>query len=122
MMSGKQEKKIATMLNRLKERAMTPEGKKTILENFNEKVRRVGGMEKVIHKLKLMYRYFRAPDVPAAKKGLAGAALLYFLLPIDVVIDWIPIVGYMDDLTAVMIVWRFLSRELEEFERNAGNE
>lgn len=109
--------KIVAMLYRLKERAMTEEGKKQILDNFNEKIRRVGGIEQLIYKLKLMYSYFQSPDVPAAKKGLVGAALLYFLLPTDVLFDGIPIIGYMDDFTAVMWVWRFLSKELEEFEQ-----
>lgn len=113
---SKKNKKIISMLYKLKKKAMTEEGKKQILDNFNEKVRLVGGIEQLIHKLKLMFSYFQSSDVPAAKKGLVGAALLYFLLPTDVIFDGIPIIGYVDDLTAVMWVWNFLAKELEEFE------
>ncbi len=111
-------RKMVAMLGDLKQRALSKEGEKTIIDQFNEKVARVGGIQAVIQKLKVMYNYFRDPRVSKMKKGLAGAALLYFILPADVIFDWIPLLGYVDDVTAVLFVWRLLSKELDQFEQN----
>lgn len=40
----------------------------------------------------------RDPAVPAAAKFFAGAAVAYALSPIDLIPDFIPILGYLDDL------------------------
>ncbi|MBA4601413.1 YkvA family protein [Thermoactinomyces mirandus] len=111
-------RKMVAMLSDLKERALTREGEKTIIDQFNDKIARVGGIQAVIHKLKVMYNYFRDPRVSKMKKGLAGAALLYFILPTDIIFDWVPLMGYVDDMTAVLFVWRLLSKELDQFERD----
>lgn len=113
----KQKNKIIAMLQVLKKEALTKEGEKKIIDQFNRKVERVGGIQALIHKLKVMYHYFRDPEVSKKKKGLVGAALLYFILPTDVIFDWLPVVGYMDDMAAVLFVWRFLSEELDLFEK-----
>lgn len=110
-------RRIWKKLLELKRRAMTKEGTQTIIGEFNHKVERVGGIDAIIQKLKWMYRYFRDPEVKAYKKGLIGAALLYFIVPTDVIADLVPVVGYVDDMTAVLIVWRLLSGELEKYKR-----
>ncbi|MRG28759.1 YkvA family protein [Laceyella tengchongensis] len=109
--------RIWNKLMAFKSRAMTKEGSQTIVNEFNHKVERVGGIDAIIDKLKIMYQYFRDPEVHAAKKGLIGAALLYFIIPTDVVLDVLPAVGYVDDMTAVLLVWRLLSSELEAYKR-----
>ncbi|MGA8941817.1 MAG: DUF1232 domain-containing protein [Thermoactinomyces sp.] len=111
-------RKMVAMLGNLKQRALSREGEKTIIDQFNDKIARAGGIQAVVHKLKVLYNYFRDPRISKMKKGLAGAALLYFILPTDVIFDWLPLLGYVDDMTAVLFVWRLLSKELDQFERN----
>ena len=41
------------------------------------------------------------PACPLAIKGTIYAALGYFILPVDLIPDFIPVVGYSDDLLAV---------------------
>lgn len=48
-----------------------------------------------------LYHFMCDPKAPAAAKGVAVAALLYFVMPIDVVPDWIPLVGFTDDAAVV---------------------
>lgn len=43
----------------------------------------------------------RDPRVPLAAKLLAGAVAAYALSPIDLIPDFIPILGYLDDLLIV---------------------
>ena len=41
------------------------------------------------------------PRVPRRAKWLAGAAVAYALSPIDLIPDFIPVVGHLDDLLIV---------------------
>ncbi|MFC4076912.1 YkvA family protein [Salinithrix halophila] len=109
-------KKVKNMLVPLGRKADTPEGSRKILDEFNSKVKRAGGIQQIIHKLKLLFDYFRHPGTSRVKKAFAGAALLYFIIPSDVLPDFIPVMGYVDDAAAVAIVWKLLSGELERFE------
>ncbi|MBD1370971.1 DUF1232 domain-containing protein [Hazenella sp. IB182357] len=114
--------KILTLLNSLRAKALTSSGEKKIVDGFNIKVKEAGGIEKIVDKLKVMYAYFRDKDTSSMKKGLVGAALLYFLLPTDVVMDFIPVVGYIDDVTAAMFVWNMLSKELDDYREKADRQ
>lgn len=53
---------------------------------------------------KALWLYYAAqkPDVPARAKAVIYGALGYFILPIDVVPDAIPVVGFSDDLAALV--------------------
>jgi uncharacterized membrane protein YkvA (DUF1232 family) len=51
---------------------------------------------------RLVLRLVRDPRVPIAAKVIFGATVLYMLSPIDVVPDWIPVLGQADDLVALM--------------------
>ncbi|MDR6225263.1 YkvA family protein [Desmospora profundinema] len=115
MTSSAMENQVRERLKPLANQAVTPLGRKRILDGFNRKVKRVGGIGQVVEKLKVLYYYFRDPETSRWKKALAGAALLYFIMPIDVIPDYLPVVGYVDDGAAVVIVWRVLSKELERF-------
>jgi uncharacterized membrane protein YkvA (DUF1232 family) len=51
---------------------------------------------------RLALRLVRDPRVPTAAKVLFGATVLYMLSPIDVVPDWLPVLGQADDLVVLM--------------------
>jgi uncharacterized membrane protein YkvA (DUF1232 family) len=62
----------------------------------------------------------RDPRTPVAAKLLAGAVAAYALSPIDLIPDFIPVLGYLDDLLIVPAgIWlavRLIPAELlEEF-------
>lgn len=44
-----------------------------------------------------------------------GAVLLYILSPIDVIPDWIPVLGQLDDLAMVAFAIPLLIKETERF-------
>ncbi len=50
---------------------------------------------------------FRAKDTPRYVKLILGLGLLYIVSPWDLIPEWIPIIGLMDDLTlaALLIAW-----------------
>ena len=48
----------------------------------------------------------RDPRVPWYAKALAGAVAAYALSPIDLIPDFIPVIGYLDDLLIVPVgIW-----------------
>lgn len=112
--NGNQFKRVIRLLLSLRKNALTNNGTQKIP---GQKVKKAGGIESVIRKFKVIYEYFRHPDTSVVKKCLVGAALLYFLLPADAVVDGIPVLGYVDDVTAALFVWNLLSKELDKFEK-----
>lgn len=46
----------------------------------------------------------------------AVTAVLYFINPLDIVPDFIPIIGYVDDITLIAFVINALQKELIKFE------
>jgi uncharacterized membrane protein YkvA (DUF1232 family) len=48
--------------------------------------------------VKLVYRLMRDPRIPRKSKIILGAILGYLVVPIDLVPDFIPMVGQADDL------------------------
>ena len=50
---------------------------------------------------------FLAPETPLYVKLLLGAGLIYAISPYDLIPEWVPVVGVMDDLAlaALLIAW-----------------
>lgn len=69
-------------------------------------VARKAGLKVVYAALLLIY-VVKSPLTSKTDKGKILGALGYFILPIDVVPDWIPLAGYTDDLAA--LTWAIYS-------------
>lgn len=50
----------------------------------------------------LLYYVLRSSNVSLADKSKIYGALGYFILPTDMILDFIPMVGYTDDMAAIM--------------------
>jgi len=73
------------------------------------------GIVKLVPRLaKLVYRLLRDPRVPwTVKAALAGMAA-YLASPIDLIPDWIPGAGYLDDLLVVAIGINYIFAKIPE--------
>jgi uncharacterized membrane protein YkvA (DUF1232 family) len=60
-------------------------------------------------------KYTKLPVVTLVK---ITAALLYFVMPFDFVPDFLPLVGFADDLAIVVWVGKAIKEELDEFEKH----
>ena len=56
---------------------------------------------KLIYCALLLYYVLKSPDVLLKDKAMIIGALGYFILPIDLIPDFIPVVGYADDMAAL---------------------
>ena len=57
---------------------------------------------KVVYAVLLLYYVLRSSNVSLADKSKIYGALGYFILPTDMILDFIPMVGYTDDMAAIM--------------------
>ena len=59
--------------------------------------------------------YTKLPVITLVK---ITAALLYFVMPFDFIPDFLPFVGFADDLAIVVWVGKAIKEELDEFEKH----
>jgi uncharacterized membrane protein YkvA (DUF1232 family) len=73
--------------------------------SFQIKVKRfsLAAGREVIEKALILYYTLREPNVPTWAKTTITAALGYFILPADAILDLMPGAGYADDLGVLMV-------------------
>ena len=97
----------------------TLKGSKIKIDSLRHKVPAV--LENLWDKIKLMYRLLRAyykkeyKELPWGTISAVAAALLYFLSPIDVIIDVIPVLGYVDDAAVIAFSLKLVDSDLKKF-------
>jgi uncharacterized membrane protein YkvA (DUF1232 family) len=57
---------------------------------------------------KLLWRAVRHPQAPAWLKPAALALVAYLIWPLDLIPDFIPVLGMMDDVVLIPLAIRFL--------------
>lgn len=57
--------------------------------------------------LMMLWRAFMAPETPVWLKGLMLLVPAYLLSPIDIIPDFVPLAGWLDDLVVIplMVSW-----------------
>lgn len=68
---------------------------------FHAKLNAIAGIGQLVDAAKELYALLRDPATPLWVKGAAGAALAYLILPTDAVSDFVPGLGYGDDLAVL---------------------
>lgn len=83
-------------------------------DSFWKKLKHVASNvgSKVLYPALQLYFLLQAKDVPVKAKTLIVGALGYLILPVDMVPDFIPALGFTDDLTALMVALRTLNKYL----------
>ncbi len=95
-------------------KAQSPESQRKIKAKFSDVYDKVQGSE-LGEKAKTLYQFFLDPTVSTVKKSLIAGALLYFIMPFDIVPDFIPLVGWLDDLGVIAMVIKYISNEVEKY-------
>ncbi|WP_301109665.1 DUF1232 domain-containing protein [Sporosarcina sp.] len=83
--------------------SQSAEGEERILHEFEEKLKGTGGTGPFIDQMKNLFSRFKTRNGDAGELAIIGSALLYFIVPIDVIPDYLFAVGYLDDALAVQI-------------------
>lgn len=83
-------------------------------DSFWKKLRQVASKvgAKVLYPALQLFYLLQSQEVPVKAKTLIVGALGYLILPTDLVPDFIPALGFTDDLTALMLALRTLNKYL----------
>jgi uncharacterized membrane protein YkvA (DUF1232 family) len=99
-----------------------PERARRLAEQVREKAdRQQGRLAEVWQSLMTLQRLVRAwasgryRRVPWRSIALAIAALIYFLMPLDVMPDWLIGVGFIDDASFIAFVVKSIQDDLDNF-------
>ncbi|MBQ1699833.1 MAG: DUF1232 domain-containing protein [Bacteroidales bacterium] len=71
-----------------------------------QKVARKAGI-KISYAALLLYYVLRSPATPSSDRMKIIGALGYFILPVDLIPDYLPVIGFSDDLAA--LTWALYS-------------
>ncbi len=76
--------------------------------SFGEKLKHVAKVagKKVVYPALLLHYMLKSDDIPSKAKLILSAALGYFILPIDFIPDFAPLLGFSDDLGVLALIIR----------------
>ena len=68
-------------------------------------------------KVSMVRSYLRGNYTKIPKRTILAivSALIYFLSPIDVVPDWIPLLGQLDDAIVIASCWNLVNKDVEDY-------
>jgi uncharacterized membrane protein YkvA (DUF1232 family) len=106
------------------ERAMRdiPDKLATVVESVNQKT---PGVKTLIANVKMLYTMLRDNSftISWSAKAIIVAAFLYFISPIDIIPDFIPLLGYVDDAFVISAALNAVTGEIERYKAyRAGTE
>ncbi len=91
-----------------------PEKLGSLLDSAQKKAQTKSGKLRAIwDQLQAGFRLIKAyakgeyREIPWSSMGLLIASVAYFVMPVDLVLDWLPLAGYLDD--AALLAWTFQS-------------
>lgn len=93
-------------------------------KKFWDKIRDFGKQAgvKLTYGTLLLFYTFKKPTVPKKVKSTILGALGYFILPLDVIPDFTPIVGFSDDLAivvgALLVVATYIDADTRQLAKN----
>ncbi|PIC88103.1 hypothetical protein CSV72_02860 [Sporosarcina sp. P20a] len=93
-------------------------------EKFWDKILKFGKQAgvKLTYGALLLFYTFKKPTVPKKVKSTILGALGYFILPLDFIPDFTPIVGYTDDLAivvgALLVVATYIDANTKQLAKN----
>lgn len=105
--------------------AKEPGKLKKLLQDAGEKLAKFDTENKtftsLLTQLSVFMRMVRAyvnkeyPALPWRSLVSIVAAILYFIMPLDLIPDYIPIAGFMDDMALLAWVYRSIESDVEDF-------
>lgn len=96
--------KVQQELLKYEELMNTKDGKTLITNDFNTKINNISQTGPFVTTLKNLYNKFCNESLSKKEFILIGAVLLYFILPLDIIPDFIFPIGFIDDMIAVNLL------------------
>lgn len=77
---------------------------------------------KLLYNILILYYSLKSPFVPKRTKLLVAGGLCYLILPIDLIPDFIPVVGLTDDFALIIISLVKLLKSVDDTIRDQAHE
>lgn len=93
------------------------------LERLENKLKKIPAVGKKLSNIPVMISLVRSyihkeyEDIPLGSIIAIICGLTYFLSPVDLIPDSIPILGYSDDVLVIGIVWKLVGDDVEEYQK-----
>jgi curved DNA-binding protein CbpA len=90
-------------------------------EAFKDKIDKAyPALKSALKNVRVLYSLFKDTvngkyKLPPASVAMIGGGLLYFILPTDLIPDFIPVIGYLDDLAVLTTIMNALNTEIKEY-------
>ena len=69
---------------------------------------------KLIYIALLLYYYMQSSHISTKDKAIIYGALGYFIFPFDIIPDYIPFIGYTDDLTILIYAYNKVKSKIDD--------
>ena len=79
------------------------EGMDALDASLSTEVRDIGFWKALLYQIRLVWYLIRDPEVPIYVKLIPLVALIYVLIPTDFIPDVFPVMGQLDDITALLV-------------------
>ncbi|MER3480618.1 MAG: hypothetical protein C4327_09115 [Meiothermus sp.] len=92
--------------------------------SFWKKLRRYARLagKEVVEKALTLYFTLQDPETPAWAKRVVVGALAYFIIPFDAITDLLPLVGFTDDLGALLTALGTVAMHVKPAHRQRAKE
>ncbi len=90
-------------------------------DNVAKKYAIKAGRECVELALQLYYA-LQSPETPIWAKNVIYGALGYFILPLDVIPDFLPIIGFVDDYVVLVLARRTVAKYITDEMKNKAKD
>ncbi len=93
------------------------------LERLENKLKRIPKVGKKLSNVPILVSLVRSyvrrdyQDIPIGSIIAIVSALIYFVSPIDLIPDNIPVIGYIDDVAVLAFVWTMVEGDVEEYKK-----